>query len=59
MNTHGLTLEGRIRALLRDLQRGLCDEEDVTILIRGEVVAGFYRGIEAQKKRSGGMRSFR
>jgi hypothetical protein len=56
MNYHELTLEGRLRALLRDVQAGRFSEEDATLRLRGEVIAGFYRGSEAQKKRSGRRR---
>jgi hypothetical protein len=56
MNLHELTLEGRLRALLRDVQTGVYSEEDATLRLRGEVLSGFYRGAAAEKKRSGGRR---
>ena len=58
MNIQELTLEGRLRALLRDVQTGVYSHEDATLRLRGEVLAGFYRGSEAEKKRSGGRRNF-
>ena len=51
MYTQELTLEGRLRAILRDVQDGLYSQEDATLRLRGEVIAGFFRGAEAQKKR--------
>ena len=46
-----LTLEGRLRALLREVATGSYSVEEATLRLRGEVVAGFFRGAEAQKKR--------
>ena len=57
MHTHQLTLDGRIRALLQDVLRGDCPAEDATLRLRGEVIAGFFRGVDSEKKRSGGRRS--
>ena len=59
MYTNELTLEGRLRALLRELQRGDCSEDEATLRLRGEVIAGFFRGVEGQKKRAWRTRSFR
>ena len=56
MREHELTLEGRLRAILRDVQDGLYSNEDATLRLRGEVLSGFFRGVEAQKKRPGGRR---
>ena len=56
MYTQELTLEGRLRAILRDVQDGLSSQEDATLRLRGEVIAGFFRGAEAQKKRPGERR---
>jgi len=46
-----LTLEDRLRALLREVVAGSYSVEEATLLLRGEVLAGFFRGAEAQKKR--------
>lgn len=51
MHTEELTLEGRLRAILRDVQDGMYSNEDAALRLRGEVLAGFFRGVEAQKKR--------
>ena len=51
MNSHELTLEGRLRAILRDVQDNMYSNEDAALRLRGEVLAGFFRGVEAQKKR--------
>jgi hypothetical protein len=59
MNTNELTLEGRLRALLREVQRGGCSEEEAALRLRGEVIAGFFRGAEVEKRRARGDTLFR
>ena len=51
MNQNFMTLEDRLRALLSEVLAGSYSVEEATLLLRGEVLAGFFRGAEAQKKR--------
>ena len=50
--TNQVTLDVRLRAIVQGVTDGLYELEDATLLLRGEVLAGYFRGREAKTKAS-------
>lgn len=48
--TNQVTLDVRLRAIVQGVTGGLYGVEDATLLLRGEVLAGYFRGREAKTK---------
>ena len=51
-NTKQFTMEGRLRVIVQAVVDGSYGVEDATLLLRGEVLAGYFRGREAKTKAS-------
>lgn len=50
--TNQVTLDVRLRAIVQGVTDGLYELEDATLLLRGEVLAGYFRGREGKTKAS-------